>query len=120
MVTVGLVAVSAGGRHLVLGELRSDELSAGGFGEEAFAQRAGGELGLACRSIRVKRYEGGAAPSGGSFATFRTAYRASQPVYACDVCGGDAIIVATSNPGDFLASGGVIDLLGNVALADDR
>jgi hypothetical protein len=119
MVTTGLAAVSAGSRHLVLGELQSNELSADGVGEEAFARRAGGELGLECRSIRVKRYEGGAAPPGVSFAEFRAAYRPSQPVYACGVCDGDAIIVATSNPAEFVASGGVIDLLGNVVLADD-
>jgi hypothetical protein len=118
--TVGLAAACAGSRHLVLGELTSAELSAGDLGVEAFVKRAGDALGTECQSIRVKRYEGGTAPIGLSFAEFRSAYSPARPIYRCPVCDGDAVITATSSRTEFVRSGGVIDLLGDVAFSDDH
>lgn len=120
MTTVGLAAACAGSRHLVLGELTSDELAAGDLGLDAFTKRAGEALGTECQFIRVKRYEGGTAPAGLSFAEFRAAYRPARTIYRCPVCDGDAVIAGTSSHAEFIRSGGVIDLLGDFAFSDDH
>ena len=120
MTTMGLAAACAGNRHLVLGELTSSELSAGDLGLEAFTKRAGHAVGAECRSIRVKRYEGGTAPRGTSFADFRAAYRPPRPIYGCPVCDGDALVAATSSYTDFVRSGGVIALLGDISFSEEQ
>lgn len=120
MTTFGLVAGASDDRQLALGVLTPAEFEAGERGLDGFCNRASAAFGVNFHPVRVKRYEGGIAPAGVSFAEFQRAYKPANPVFVCLSCGGDAAVQDQEVANEFQKAGGVINLLGDVALADSQ
>ncbi|WP_141653092.1 hypothetical protein [Phenylobacterium immobile] len=120
MTTFGLVAAASGDRQLALGALTSEELQLGERGLDGFCSRASASFGVKFRPVRVKRYEGGLAPAGASFAEFQRVFKPGDAVFACQSCGGDAVVQNREAADEFQEAGGIVNLLGDVAFTADH